>query len=251
MCGRLAMMTVSWEHIAHLWSVGSPEAAQAQTFAQAQAPRYNVAPSQAVVAIRRTSQGPEITKLTWGMRAEHNTSLLINARSESLTTRPTFASAFKTRRCVIPATGFFEWEELGSQRLPHFVEVTDQPMFCFAGLWGTTSNPDGERVETCAIITTEANDRLSVLHERMPVILSVETLATWLDPDTDPRLLRALLKPYPSNLMSTRRVDMRVNDACTDTPECVTPPSLLHKAQEAERRELQDRSEQMNLFGLG
>lgn len=251
MCGRLAMMTMSWEHIAHLWSAGSPEAEAAEAQALAYAPRYNVAPSQPLLTIRRhaEAQAPELVKLAWGMRSDHGGSLLINARSESLTTRPTFSGAFKARRCVIPANGFFEWEELGSQRLPHMVEVTDQPMFCFAGLWGTSVDREGQHVESVAIITTEANDRLSPLHERMPVILSAETLATWLDPETDPRLLRALLKPYPSNLMSTRRVDAVVNDARVDTPECVAEPAGDKVAREAERRELQDRSEQMKLFG--
>lgn len=251
MCGRLAMMTMSWADISHLWTAGSPEFEQAEAFAAAQAPRYNVAPSQPLLAIRRHAEAsaPEFVKLPWGMRAGTGGSLLINARSESLTSRPTFASAFQARRCIIPANGFFEWEVLGSQKLPYFVEVTDQSMFCFAALWGTSMTRDGELVESCAIITTEANDRLAPLHERMPVILSAETLGTWLDPETDPRLLRALLKPYPSNLMSTRRVDAVVNDARVDTPECVSAPSPVHEAQEAERRGLQDSSEQMNLFG--
>ena len=136
MCGRLAMMTMSWADIAHLWTEGSSEAQQAQAFAVAQEPRYNVAPSQPLLAIRRHAQAssPELVKIPWGMRAEAGGALLINARSESLTTRPTFSGAFKARRCIIPANGFFEWETLGSQRLPHFVEVTDQPIYRTPGL---------------------------------------------------------------------------------------------------------------------
>jgi putative SOS response-associated peptidase YedK len=148
---------------------------------------------------------------------------LINARSETVRTKPSFRSAFKYRRCLIPTTGFFEWKREGTRKRPHFIGMKDDEPFAFAGIWERWTAPDGTEVETCAILTTESNELVGSIHNRMPVILHPDNYDRWLDPGVPPESLEELLIPYPSELMDTREVSNLVNNARCDAPECIQP----------------------------
>jgi putative SOS response-associated peptidase YedK len=194
-------------------------------------PRYNIAPTQQVLAVRETRGEREAVQLRWGLlpswsEASLSGPPLINARSETAADRPAFRNAFRQRRCLIPADGFFEWQkpaEGGKQ--PFLITLKDERPFAFAGLWERCCAPDQSTVESCTILTTDANDRLRDLHDRMPVILPRELYGPWLDPKLDDaEALKSMLKPYPSEEFQLRPVSTRVNSARNDDAECTAPP---------------------------
>src|SRR5580704_16104420 len=195
-------------------------------------PRYNIAPTQDVLAIRETEGRREMVEMRWGLLLSSSEAKsgppLINARSETAATKPAFRHAFRSRRCLIPADGFYEWQptdEGGKQ--PFLITLRDERPFAFAGLWERCRGPDEKTVESCTILTTEANDRLRELHDRMPVILPPDLYGPWLDPHIeDTAVLESLLKPYPSAEMHFRPVSRRVNNAKNDDPDCVVPPEI-------------------------
>jgi len=153
---------------------------------------------------------------------------LINARGESAAEKPAFRSAFKTRRCLVPADGSYEWEKRkGDQKQPYLVRNVDANPFAFAGLWESWTGPEGEIIESCTILTTDANDLTRPIHDRMPVILKPEDYDLWLDPEAkDPPLLKPLLRPYPSEKMIVEPVSLKVNKASYDAPDCVEAVSV-------------------------
>ena len=150
---------------------------------------------------------------------------MINARSESIATNPSFRSAFKSRRCLIPADGFYEWKQTDQKtKQPYFIGLKNEEPFAFAGLWEHWESGDGSAIDSCTIITTEANDLLRNLHDRMPVILSEEDYDRWLDPKSQNRdALQSLLAPFPSAEMRFSPVGTIVNNARNETPDCVKP----------------------------
>jgi putative SOS response-associated peptidase YedK len=194
------------------------------------APRYNIAPSQDIAVIRPGLRGRECVLLRWGLvpawssepRTKYST---INARAESVADKPTYRHAFRHRRCLIPATGFYEWKQAGETRIPHHIRMKDGGLFALAGLWERWEK-DGNVLESCTIIVTGANRLMAPIHDRMPVILDPDRYADWLEPDkTDSDALLAMLVPYTEDSMEAWPVSRLVNNPANDSPRCLGMPS--------------------------
>lgn len=217
MCGRFALFANPAE-LAAYFELGD--------IAQALAPAsYNVAPGQAVAAVRLDEQGRRrIDALRWGLVPfwAKDVSIghrLINARGETLAERPAFREALHRRRCLIPASGFYEWRKTSGRRSqPFFVTAVAEPLIAFAGLWERWRDSAGERLESCTIVTTAANAVVVPIHSRMPVVVSRDDQDLWLDPGTDPKL-DDIAARGPE--LTVRRVSLAVNDPRHDGPELV------------------------------
>jgi putative SOS response-associated peptidase YedK len=190
--------------------------------------RFNIAPTQPVAVI--TNENPRaLTYHRWGLIPSWSKdmkigSTLINARSESVEEKPSFRTAFKRRRCLIPADGFFEWQkQADDSKKPMFIHMKDNHLFAFAGLWEIWNSPEGDEIRTCTILTTDANPFMATIHHRMPVILPPSEYSTWLADDQSPGILRGLLKPYNPDEMTAYEVSRFVNKPANDTPECIEP----------------------------
>jgi len=194
------------------------------------APRFNIAPSQPVLAI---SNDEKYTAdfFVWGlipMWAKDPTigSLLINARVETLAEKPSFRGSYRRKRCLILADGFYEWKTFGDRKnkTPYFIHMQDRQPFAMAGLWDSWESPDGSSIKTCTIITTTPNELMEKIHDRMPVILHSRDYAKWLDtaPQT-PESLQPLIKPFSADAMSAYPVSTLVNKPANDMPELVVP----------------------------
>ena len=192
-------------------------------------PRYNASPGQAVavIALKRDAIRRGLALLQWGLVPSWSPDPRrgprpINARSDSLD-KPTFRDAFRGKRCLIPADGFYEWAKAGTgKRATHF-RMKDAALFAFAGLWEFWTD-GAQKLATCCIITTDANAVVAPLHDRMPVILPESAHDPWLANDTTPADLRALLRPYPLEPMEAAPVGPAVNSPRNDGPECLAPP---------------------------
>jgi len=193
------------------------------------AARWNVAPTQEVATIRQDRKQPTriFALMRWGLipywaKDASIASKAINAVSETAAEKPAFREAMRRRRCLIPADGFYEWKRLGPKlKQTYNIGLPDDGLFAFAGLWDRWKNPEGKPVETCTILTTEANALVADIHDRMPVILRPEDYDRWLDPGvTDPKLVADLLKPYDARLMRKYPVSDFVNRADNEGPEC-------------------------------
>jgi putative SOS response-associated peptidase YedK len=200
-------------------------------------PRYNIAPTQPIAAVRekpsptsgRKTFAAEWVTLRWGLipfwaKDRSIGNQLINARGETIASKPSFRAAFKSRRCLIPADGFYEWKKLNSsKKQPQYITLKDQRPFCFAGLWESwTDKESNEDVQSCTIITTDANELLLPLHDRMPVILDPSDYRPWLDRDfKDVEWLTSKLQPWPADAMAFYPVDTTVNNPRNERPECI------------------------------
>ena len=179
--------------------------------------RFNIAPTQSILAVREVSDEREAVLLKWGLipswaKDSSMSARLINARSETVTEKPAFREAFKRSRCVIPADGFYEWKREGKGKQPFYFALHGGRLFGFAGLWDRWKDEDGKVVESCAILTTDANGVLSPVHDRMPVILHPESYGEWLDGDArQAESLKELLRPYPASEMIAYPVSAQVN----------------------------------------
>ena len=179
--------------------------------------RYNIAPTQDILSVRRTEDGREAAMLKWGLVPSWAKDVsigakLINARSETVTEKPSFRQAFKKRRCIIPADGFYEWQRTEGRKQPFFFQMRDESPFGFAGLWERWQGVDGQTIESCTILTTEANEVLRPVHDRMPVILHPDDYELWLDEDVRKQgLLKDLMQPYPAEEMMSYPVSMAIN----------------------------------------
>jgi putative SOS response-associated peptidase YedK len=179
--------------------------------------RYNIAPTQSILGVRQMPDGREMSLLKWGLipswaKASSMGANLINARSETVTEKPSFREAFKLRRCIIPSDGFYEWQRTDGRKQPFFFHMLDHHQFGFAGLWDRWQNPEGEVIESCTILTTEANEVLRPVHDRMPVILHPEDYELWLDDDLRKVSLRKeLLRPFPASEMKGYMVSTSIN----------------------------------------
>jgi len=192
-------------------------------------PRYNVAPTDPVLGVRRTEEGArQAGRLRWGLvpgrwAEKRSGRPLINVRAEGLTNQPAFSESFRERRCLIPADGFFEWRRDERGRLPFWISRPDGELFAFAGIWAAlparASGPDAELLHSCAIVTTEPNDLIRPIHDRMPVILDPDLETAWLDPNTGEDDLLAMLRPLPADVLVTREISDAVNDVRNDAPE--------------------------------
>ncbi|XGW00564.1 MAG: SOS response-associated peptidase [Leptolyngbya sp. BL-A-14] len=204
-------------------------------------PRYNIAPTQTVAAIAMPPARspnvrspnihlPHVRLLRWGLVPSWAKDLtigakLINARAETVAEKPSFRTAFKQRRCLILADGFYEWQRLDRKtKQPYYFQLASQQPFAFAGLWERWQGDD-DVVETCTILTTEANELLQPVHDRMPVILAPESYEQWLAPTTAAETLQRLLHPYDADGMKGYPVSTTVNSPVHDSPECVAPQS--------------------------
>ena len=191
-----------------------------------QPPRYNIAPTQPVLAVR--SDERLASYMRWGLvpsgtRGAPSGPPLINARAETVAERPSFRPALMRRRCLVPADGFYEWQR-GSGKRPVRITLASGEPFAFAGLWDAWRDPHGDLVESCTIITTEANELLQPIHDRMPVILTEDVEPFWLDSGIqDGAALVSVLIPYPSEAMSAYEVSPLVNSAANDGPELLAP----------------------------
>ena len=191
-------------------------------------PRYNVAPGQSVAIVRQNATLPvrSLSQVRWGLipfwAKEANVGYkMINARAETIAEKPAFREALKSRRCLIPADGFYEWAKTSRAKAPYCFMISDDSVFAFAGIWDRWKNSEKELVETCSIITTSANALLFGIHDRMPVILERENYDVWLDPGfSRTEQLVDLLKPYRADLMRRYRVSPRVNSVQNDDPAC-------------------------------
>lgn len=231
MCGRFTFVVDAKELAAHFDVEAGPFK-----------PRYNIAPSQDVPIIRlhRASapgtatvvrQGDagerEVAMLRWGLiphwakdaKIQYRT---INARAETVATQPAFREAFRKRRCIVPASGFYEWSKTDDQgKQPYYIQRKDETPLAFAGLWERWTGPDGATIESFTIITTSANDLIAPFHDRMPVILASGDFDAWLDSASPADALKALLRPFASDQMKMTRVSKHVNSPRNDDPDCV------------------------------
>ena len=199
-------------------------------------PRYNIAPTQTVLAVRQPEQGAkrELVALRWGLipiwakdtKIGYST---INARGDTVAEKPAFRAAFKKRRCLVLADGYFEWLKEGKEKQPFLYEIDGGQPFAFAGLWEYWPGPKdakGKEIESCTIVTTDANKLASKVHDRTPVILKPDDYATWLDPSIDDRkALERLLVPFPVKRMTAWPVNKMVGNVKNKGPECIGPPA--------------------------
>jgi putative SOS response-associated peptidase YedK len=218
MCGRYAFFA-SADQVAERFQVSEPTLFDA---------RYNIAPSQTVVAVRTVDRARTLARLRWGLIPSWATDptiayKLINARAETVAEKPSFRSAFKQRRCLIPASGFYEWKKEGKRKQPFFIRPRDGGLFALAGLWERWQAPEGEIVETCTILTTEANELMLSLHDRMPVIIDTAAEDVWLDPRSSPDALRSLFVPFASEEMEAIPLNPWVSNPKHEGPRCLEP----------------------------
>lgn len=219
MCGRFVL-------------IANPSAVQ-QAFnlavppAQMQ-PRYNIAPTQPVAVI--TNENPqEVTYHKWGLipswaKDMSMAAKMINARSESAAEKPAFRSAFRRRRCIIPADGFYEWKEQGKDKTPMFIHMNDQSLFGMAGLWEIWHDPDGGELRTCSILTTDANPFMQQYHHRMPVVLHKDDYPLWLSSKEEPLpILQGLMQPWSDDNFAAYAVSKAVNKPANDSPQLIEP----------------------------
>lgn len=212
-------------------------------------PRYNIAPTQAVLAVRHSNGAPDCFMARWGLIPSWSKdpsigAKLINARSETVHEKPSFKTAFRRRRCLIPVDAFYEWKTIDGKKQPFRIAFDDGNVFAFAGLWERWLGADGSDVETCSIVTTDANDTLRPIHHRMPVIVDAHRFDTWLDAETEEAA--RVMRPYVGartlvyHPISRRLNDVRNDDADLATPVEIAPDALAPKEEKPD--------DQMSLF---
>ena len=213
MCGRYALTSspaVIAERFHLLWT---PELA----------PHYNIAPGQAIPVVRETGQGRELAFLRWGLipswAKEASIGMrLINARGETLADKPAFRSAYRQRRCLIPADAFYEWKAIAGRKQPYCIRLRDEGPFGMAGLWEHWKAPDGQAVESCTIVTVDANALIAQLHDRMPLIVAPEDYDAWLTAES-----KELPHAVAAGDMRYHPVSPLVSNARNDVPACLDP----------------------------
>lgn len=218
MCGRFALI-VDASVLADVFDVDPPRQLQ---------PRFNIAPTQTIPIVRAGKDDTrECSMVRWGLvpswaKDEKIGARMINARGETVAEKPSFRSAVKNRRCLIPADGFYEWVRKDSGKQPHFIHFADARPFAFAGLWERWHKGDGPPLDTCTIITTSPNELVANLHDRMPVILPPPLFEEWLEPmPMTPERLQEVLAPHPAKGMEAYPVSTYVNKPVNDGPECI------------------------------
>jgi len=218
MCGRFTLRTPA-SQVAEVFGV--------LPFADLR-PRYNIAPSQPVLVVRLNQiNSRELALLKWGLVPSWADDpkigyKMINARGETVASKTSFRKAFKVRRCLVVADGFFEWQKTdGRNKLPHYIRLKDDGPFAFAGLWEHWGR-NGQEIDSCTIITTDANELMAPIHNRMPVILAPADYDLWLDPAVqEAERLQPLLRPFPAGEMMEYTVSTIVNNPRNETAECV------------------------------
>jgi len=221
MCTRFALLQKDFHAVLERLGVAVPAG-----FAS----RYNLPPGSPLPAVRTdpVAGARALASLRWGLvpswaKSEREGPLLANARAETIATKPSFRSAYRHRRCVIPASGFYEWTKRGDLRLPWYLQRHDGRPFCFAGLWESWHPPGLEPLETCALVTTSANAEMRPIHDRMPVSLSPAQAEVWLDPARGAAELEPLLLPAPDGTFTATPVSPRMNNVRHEGPDCIVP----------------------------
>jgi putative SOS response-associated peptidase YedK len=218
MCGRFTMATNT---------AALEERFHARLAAEIAEPTYNAAPSQAQLTILN-AHPQAMVRAAWGFVPEWadgrpDVKPLINARAETVATKPFFRDAFKRKRCLVLADGFYEWKRTGKGKVPYRIALETQEPFAFAGIWSTVRDAQGVVQPTFAILTTEANALVAQIHTRMPVILWEQDEAVWLDPQLSLDAAQALLVPFPADLLMAYEVSPRVNSPVYNTPDLLQP----------------------------
>jgi putative SOS response-associated peptidase YedK len=219
MCGRYEVHTPV-EDLARIFD------AQADDEVKAFAARYNVAPSLRIPVVRETKSGRALEAMTWGLvpswAKEGGGPKPINARAETVFDKPMFRNAIRRRRCLVPADGFYEWQQRDGRKQPYHIGMVDGAPFAIAAIWEYWARPDVAPLVSCALIVTQANDLMAPIHDRMPVIIAPEDYAAWLDPAVDdPMAIGTMLAPFPAELMRAYPVSTRVNNVKNDGPDLV------------------------------
>lgn len=220
MCGRFTLVS-DMDLILHRFKLAYTDVEHA--------PRYNIAPSQQVLAIISDGKERRIGHLKWGLiphwaKDERIGYKMINARAETLAEKPSFKHLFKRRRCLIPADGFYEWKKENGKKTPMRIRLKSGEPFAFAGLWSRWVSPDGRDVYSCTIVTTRPNRLMETIHDRMPVILRPEGEEVWLDKSIEePELLHNFLEPYDADEMEAYEVSTIVNSPKHNDPQCIEP----------------------------
>lgn len=232
MCGRMTL-TRSGSEIAEYFSLllesGECDELKTATGADLHA-RYNIAPSQeipTIVGAGRAARRAEWKR--WGLVPSWADSpamggRLFNARSETVASKPSFRRAFRSRRCLVPASGFYEWTPRNRGHRPFYFESTSEPMLAFAGLYECWQGKGGEVVDSCTILTTESGSDVAEIHHRMPVLVGPSDFDLWLDHDSPIESIETLFEPPPAGTLSGRAVGSHVNNARFDDPHCLDPP---------------------------
>jgi len=215
------------------FTLHDPSKILAETFSLRDTPaypsRFNVAPSQEIAIIRQNAAGENtLDFLRWGLvphwaKDKAIGYKMINARSETVHEKPAFRHAIRYNRCIIPASGFYDWQHIGAKKQPYYFHMADNSPMAFAGLWEQWKDPGAENpLETFTILTTVANELVAPVHDRMPVILHPDNYGLWLNRDIhDPEQLRHLYRPFPTDLMSMYQVPDLVNNPKFDSPACI------------------------------
>jgi putative SOS response-associated peptidase YedK len=226
MCGRFTLTDPSPRRLTQRFDLDG-------TFEIDERPRFNIAPTDPVIAIRRTEAARnQAGRLRWGLvpgfwAEKKGQRPLINARAESVASQAAFKESFEHRRCLIPADGFYEWRTDENGKQPIWFSRPDGDLFAFAGIW-TELRPEGrDPLTSCALITCAPNDVVRPIHDRMPVLLDPAVESTWLDPDADEDALLELLRPAPRDALELREVGNAVNNAREDGPHLLEPPMKL------------------------
>ncbi|HEX9743415.1 MAG TPA: SOS response-associated peptidase [Nitrospiraceae bacterium] len=225
MCGRFTLATPA-EIVAEFFEL---------TEAPALPPRYNIAPTQPVVAIviARASARRELRNLRWGLvpswaKDPKAGGSMINARAETLTEKPAFREVFRRQRCLVIADGFYEWMKLERRKQPYYIRMANDNPFAFAGLWDHWEGADAAPIDSCTVVTGEPNELVRDLHDRMPAILDRSHYDRWLDPrNEDVEELQAMLRPYPAAKMKAFPVSSLVNSPANNEPGCIARMGLF------------------------
>jgi putative SOS response-associated peptidase YedK len=220
MCGRFTLRS-SPQAIAEVFGLAEPPHLQ---------PHFNIAPSQSVAVVRQQPETHqrELALLRWGLIPfwADDPSIgdrMANARCETAATKPSFRRPFRSRRCLVVADGFYEWQRKDGRKQPFFVQMKDHRPFGMAGLWDRWDK-QGEPIESCTILTTDANDLMKPIHERMPVIIPPDQFDTWLDPSVhDEKRLSELLRPFDSDEVTAYPISTKVNNPKNDVEACIEP----------------------------
>lgn len=221
MCGRL-VIDLSPEMITEIYGIIRKIECELN-------PRYNVSPSQTIPIVRENAEGErELAFVRWGLVPSWAKDIsignsLINARSETAAEKPSFRTAFKRRRCIIPTGGFYEWQRQdGNRKQPWYFRMADGSPVSIAGLWEHWQGSDGQVIESCSILTTSANELMAPIHDRMPVILGQEDHALWLNPKlSNASALQQYCRACPSALLNAYPVSPMVNNPKNDSAECL------------------------------
>ena len=217
MCGRFYLDMTMDEIIEHYMLGNVPEFAT----------HFNIVPSQVIPVVRIVEDKRELVMMRWGLVPSWSKQVdsgysLHNARAETVADKPAYRSACKKRRCLIPASGFYEWKTEQGGKQPYCIRLADKKPMAFAGLWERWEGAADNVIESCTIIVTEANDKIRSVHDRMPVIIDPADFGLWMSSEQETEQASALLRSYPSELVDVFPVSRKVNNPANNDPECIT-----------------------------